>query len=212
MNRLGKLFMAAAVAVLPVACKDDVRKEADHAAENVQEQKEDLRDETGELKAAIKDQQENLADHAKADSDTMRAVNEKQLEHNANEISDESKDVAEQANELRTADADFDIRRRERVTQLRFVHGVAASQPMLINAISGVTQLTDKARADLAEKMQVFQMRVDEAGNAIEALQATEAADFESRNDAAAKAMDRLEDSRENAWEALNDGDRIEAS
>jgi hypothetical protein len=83
---------------------------------------------------------------------------------------------------------------------------------MLISTISAQTALTDKARAGLAEKMQVFQMRIDEAGNAIEALQSADANGFEDRNDAAAKAMGRLEDAREDAWEALNDGDRIEAS
>jgi hypothetical protein len=89
---------------------------------------------------------------------------------------------------------------------------VVATQPMLISTISTQTALTDKARADLAEKMQVFQMRIDEAGNAIEAVQSTDATSFEDRNDDASKAMDRLEDAREDAWEALNDGDRIEAS
>lgn len=212
MNRIGKLFMAAAIAVLPMACKDDTRKEADKAAENVKDQREDVAEDTKDLHEKIKDQRENLADHATADTDTGRAMNEKQVDHNNQEIADESKELRENVGELKTAEADFSVKRGNRAAQLRTIHSVVASQPQLINAISGVTALTDKARADLAEKMQVFQMRIDEAGNAIEAIQAADANGFEERNDAAAKAMDRLDDARDDAWEALNDGDRIEAS
>jgi hypothetical protein len=212
MNRLGKLFVAAAIAVVPVACKNETRKEADKAADNVKEQRDDLREESKELKEAIKDRRENAKDYAKSDTDLSRKYNEEQLEHNANEIKDESRDVAKQVRDLKTAEADFAVRRGNRAAQLRVVHGIVASQPMLINTLSGVTALTDKARADLSEKMQVFQMRIDEAGNAIEALQSADANGFETRNDAAAKAMDRLEDARDDAWDALNDGDRINAS
>ena len=213
MNRLGKLFVAVALAALPaVACKNETRKEADQAAENVKDQREDLREESKELKEQIKDTREDVKDHATADTDMGRKMNEEQAEHNAGEIKDDSKDVAEQSKELQTAENDFAIRRADRISQLRSVHSVVASQPMLINTLAGSTALTDKARADLAEKMQVFQMRLDEAGNAIETLQTAEADGFETRNDAAAKAMERLEDAREDAWEALNDGDRIEAS
>ena len=212
MNRLGKLLVAAALAVLPMACKDDVRKDADKAAENVKDQREDVREQSKELGEAIKDTREDVRDHATADTDMGRKMNEEQAEHNAKDIADNSKDVAEQTRELKTAEADFSVRRGNRVSQLRMVHSVVSSQPMLINTLGGVTALTDKARADLAEKMQIFQMRVDEAGNAIESLQATDANGFETANDAAAKAMSRLEDAREDAWEALNDGDRIDAS
>ena len=212
MNRLGKLFVAAALAVVPMACKDDARKDADKAAENVQEQREDLKEESKELGEAIKDQREDIRDIAKSDTEMGREYNEKQAEHNADDIRENSEEIADETRELKTAEADFAVRRGHRVAGLRAVHNVIASQPMLINTLSGVTALTDKARADLAEKMQIFQMRVDEAGNAIETLQTAEANGFEDRNDAAAKAMERLEDAREDAWEALNDGDRIEAS
>src|SRR5204862_5646213 len=106
----------------------------------------------------------------------------------------------------------FEYRRQERVNQLHALHAVIASQPMLINAIAPQTQLTDKARNDLSEKMQVFQMRVDEAGNLVEQLQTVHEDNFENRDDAANKAMDRLKDARDDAWKALNDGDRIQPS
>jgi len=197
MNRIGKILMATAIAVLPVACKNSTRKEADKAAENVKDQREDVKEDVKDLNGAIKDQVKETNETANKE---MKDVNEQTAE------------LKENVNELNNAEGDFSVRRGARATQLRTIHSVVASQPMLINALSGVTALTDKARATLSEKMQVFQMRVDEAGNAIEAIQAADAAGFEEKNDAAAKAMDRLKDARDDAWEALNDGDRIEAS
>lgn len=198
MNRIGKILMATAIAVLPVACKDDTRKEADKAAENVNDQREDVKEDLKDLNSAMKDQ---------AKETTAEGVKDEQ-----DDVNEQTAELKENVNELNQAEGDFSVRRGNRAQQLRLLHGVIASQPMLINAVSGVTALTDKARADLAEKMQVFQMRVDEAGNAIEAIQQADASGFEERNDAAAKAVDRLKDARDDAWEALNDGDRIEAS
>jgi chromosome segregation ATPase len=197
MNRIAKILMATAIAVLPVACKDSTRKEADRAAENVKAQREDVKEDVKDLNGAIKDQVK----------ETTETATKEQKDVNAKTAA-----LRENVNELNAAEGDFSVRRLERATQLRTVHSVIASQPMLINVMSGVTALTDKARASLAEKLQVFQMRVDEAGNAITAIQAADAADFEKLNDAAAKALDRLKDARNAAWEALNDGDRIEAS
>ena len=182
MTRSGILFVAAALAVVPVACKDEARKQADKAAQKVQEQREHLREEG----KALKEEGKALKEHGK--------------------------ELGEQKGELKIAEADFAVRRDNRVAELRALHGVIASQPMLINTLAGVTALTDIARANLAEKMQVFQMRIDDADNAIEALHGADASGFEDRNDAAAKAMEGLEEARKAAWEALNDGDRIEAS
>jgi hypothetical protein len=128
------------------------------------------------------------------------------------DIGEEARDVSEKAGDLAKASADFEVRRQQRVTELRMLHGVIASQPMLINTLATAIPLTDRARATLNEKMQIFQMRVDETGNAIEALQGVGPEDWEARNSEAEKSKDRLEDAREDAWEALNDGDRIEAS
>jgi hypothetical protein len=225
MIRLGKFFVVAVMAVAPMACKNETRKEADRQAEDLKEAKEDLREESKELKESLEEQREDTAEHAKAAADeadenrvaglpesAARKVNEEEVEHNAKQIADESKDVASKAQKVATKEAEFDIARMTRVQQLRGSHMVMASQPMLINTIAQGSPLTDKARADLAEKMQVFQMRIDEAGNAIEVLQVVSENAFEDANDKAAKAMDRLDDAREDAWEALNDGDRIDPS
>lgn len=213
MNRLGKLFVAAAIAVVPAACKkDEVQKNADKAAETLQDKKEDLRDEAKDVTKEVEKSRENAKDYATSDTDLTRKMNEDQLKHNAKEIDKESKDVQEKAQEVRTAEYELDMRRRERVAALRVEHGVIASQVPLINTMAGVTPLTDKARADLAEKMQTFTTKLNESGNSIEALQATDEQNFKDRDEAAQKAMDSLKDARGNAWEALNKGDRVESS
>jgi hypothetical protein len=218
MNRVGKLFVAAAIAVVPMACKDDIRKEADKAAEDVKDQREDVSEQTKELNKAVEEQREDTRelDEAQRDKGTLSGlpenVNEREVKANTEEVAEQTKDVAKQSEELREAEYTFDVKRTNRVAQLRAEHQVVATQPMLINSLGAATALTDRARADLAEKLTLFQMRLDEAGNAIEGLQTTDAAAFESKNDDAAKAMERLEDARDNAWEALNDGDRIEPS
>jgi hypothetical protein len=213
MNRLGKLFVAAAIAVVPAACKkDEVQKNADKAAETLQDKREDLTDQTKDVKKAVEDSRENAKDYANSDTDLTRKMNEDQLKHNANEIRDESKDVQEKAAGVQTAEYEFDMRRRERVGALRAQHGVIASQVQLINTMATVTPLTDKARSDLSEKMQTFTTKLNESGNSIEALQVTDEQNFKDRDSDAEKAMDSLKDSRKDAWDALNDGDRVESS
>lgn len=226
MNRLGKLFMATALVVVPVACKDDVRKSADKAAENLQDQKSDLHEESKELRDRVKetreDSQEMAKDYREARGKTDRLaglpdraegrLHEAEAKHNAKQLADETNDVTDEAIDVAKASGEFQARRQARANQLRVVHGVKASQAMLINTLGGTTALTDRARGNLGEKMQVFQMRIDEAGNAIEQLQQVHEDNFEDRDDAATKAMERLENAREDAWEALNDGDRIQPS
>jgi hypothetical protein len=204
--------MATALVVVPVACKDDVRKNADNAADHLKDQKQDLKDEAKDVKDVVKDTAKNARDLAKSDTEVARKVNEEQLEHNGKEIKKEVGELAKKVEDVKVADYEFDLRRRDRVEQLRLVHGVVSTQPLLINTLSNTVALTDKARANLAEKMQKFQMRLDEAGNAIEVLQTVDENKFEDRNDEASKAMERLKNARDAAWEALNDGDRIQPS
>jgi len=139
-------------------------------------------------------------------------MNESEVKHDTKDLVDEAKDVSKQAIDVAKAKQSFDVARNERVTQLRLLHGVIASQPMLINVVAAQTRLTDRAAANLAEKLQVFQMRIDETGNLIEALQTVHEDNFKDRNDAAGNAIGNLKDARDAAWNALNDGDRIQSS
>ena len=125
------------------------------------------------------------------------------------DISDDAKDVGKQAGALADASNEFKYRKMVRIQTLRAVHAVEASQPMLINAFAQSFPLVEKDRAEVNEKLVIFQMRLDEAGNAIQSLDLVEAKDWEARNDAASKALDRVEDAREEVWESLREADQI---
>ncbi|MBA3820273.1 MAG: hypothetical protein H0X17_15380 [Deltaproteobacteria bacterium] len=220
------VFVAAALLALPAACKDNVREAADQAAETVTDKTEDLREEREELSEEVSEQREEIAEGARARDEHLRrddsfretrdrAVNRLDDNHareTAKDISEQAHEVNEKAVEVANVADEFAQRRQLRISELRSVHGVIASQPMLLTALVGMTPLTDRARADVNEKLQVFQMRLDETGNAIEALQGVGPEDWEARHDEAAQTKDRLEDARDAAWEALTDGDRIGSS
>ncbi len=128
----------------------------------------------------------------------------------ADDLADEQRDVGKNAAELRDANASFEQEKRARIATRRAVHGVAASQPMLINALVGAFSLEQDDRGEVNEKLQIFQTRIDEAANTIAALDGTGAEQWEDRNESATKAVEAVEDAREDAWEALDDADHLD--
>lgn len=270
MNKLRSLrnvAIAAALLAGTAACDKDneTRKQADRAAENVNDQVEDLREDSKDLAETAADKREDVREEANESAkDTVEDMNDlrdestdtklrrnlgvdddrvvvrdrvvdtddlreeaKDVDENAreriadvrDEARDSAKDVAEDmagvgtnARELSEAQNEFEYRRMVRIQTLRGVHAVGASQPMLINSIATSYPLEASDRAKVNEKLQVFQMRVDEAGNMIQSLEQVGPADWEARNDAATKALERLEDAREDAWEELHDADLIDTT
>src|SRR5258705_7860746 len=103
-------------------------------------------------------------------------------------------------------------RRDDRVRDLSARHAVLATQPLLINVLAGATPLTDRARAELNERLEIFQMRVDQAGNLIAELEAIDSAQLEARLEDVLDALNRVDEARARAWEALHHGDRIRSS
>ncbi|MGN6105473.1 MAG: hypothetical protein ACTHU0_10245 [Kofleriaceae bacterium] len=102
-------------------------------------------------------------------------------------------------------------RRDDRLRTLVGEFATYATQPLLINSIAMATPLTDQARADLNEKLRVFQLQVDQTGNAIQSMQSVEPAGFEDRDRIASDALDRLAVARDDAWRALEQGQRTTA-
>lgn len=102
-------------------------------------------------------------------------------------------------------------RRDDRLRTLVGEFATYATQPLLINSIAMATPLTDQARADLNEKLRVFQLQVDQTGNAIQSMQSVEPAGFEERDRIASDALDRLAVARDDAWRALEQGQRTTA-
>jgi hypothetical protein len=124
----------------------------------------------------------------------------------------ESKDLAKNAGEQAAAENDFEMKRQIRVDVLRAEHALVAAQPVLISSLATQTALTEAGRADVNEKLQILMMRLDETGNAITGLQTVDAQSWKDRDDEASRAMSRLDDARDAAFNALRTAPRTDQS
>jgi len=188
--RFTHLAIIAGLAASASCSKDKTRDNAENAAEAVRDKTGDLQNESKDLAETAKDKAEDLRDESK---DT------------AEDIKDESNDMTHKTVEARDAQKEFEYQRLVRVQTLRAVHGIAASQPMLISAIASSKALGDADRAKINEKVLLIQMRLDESANLIQGLETVDANNWEPRERDVANAMNRLEDARADAWEALDD-------
>ena len=125
-------------------------------------------------------------------------------------VAAQAKDVSGTAADLAKAQTTFEVQRETRLATLRSVHSVIASQTRYLGAMATALPLTVPARASVNEKLAVFQMRIDETGNAIQALQTIDAPAWDARHLEVNQAMDRLEDARKDAWKSLSDAKRID--
>jgi hypothetical protein len=71
-------------------------------------------------------------------------------------------------------------------------------------------QITDAARGKLNEKLTRLQTRLDETANLLEGLATVNIDAWEECNSAVTDAMKRLDDSREDTWESLEDAPHID--
>lgn len=189
--------------------QDLTDKAADKAEDTAKDMK-DLAQDSADRSAKISDKNTDQANDVKDDIGDRRDTVAEKARDNAGDVADEAKDVGKGARKLADAQHDFQYAKMVRVQTLRAVHAVVASQPMLINSFSSSQPLVESDRALLAEKMQILQMRLDEAGNQIETLNGVDAASWEQRHDDVNKAMERLDDAREDAWKALDNAKRLD--
>lgn len=117
--------------------------------------------------------------------------------------------VATESKELSDAVQLFAERKRIRIAALRGEHSVIATQLRLISTLTEYSQLTDAGRADINNKLSMFQRRLDEASNHIEGLSGASAEVWRERDDAVREVMTTLESARRAAWKALDDAPRI---
>lgn len=117
--------------------------------------------------------------------------------------------AATESKELSDAVKLFAERKRIRIAALRGEHSVIATQLRLISTLTEYSQLTDAGRADINNKLSVFQRRLDEASNHIEGLSGASAEVWQQRDDAVREVMTVLESARRAAWKALDDAPRI---
>lgn len=121
-------------------------------------------------------------------------------------------DLSKRANAVGEAHQDFAADREVHSDVLRVQLGILAQQVDVVRELATVIPVTETGRADIDEKLKVFQMRVDETGNAIQQLDSADATGYEARSDEAADAMKRLHDARDEAFKALDDAPRTDRS
>lgn len=110
----------------------------------------------------------------------------------------------------RDALAEFEYQRMVRVQTLRAVHAIAAAQPVLIGAIASAQAMPQADRARVNEKVALLQMRLDESANLIQSLDGVGPERWVDREREVSDAMNRLEDARADAWEALDEANQLD--
>jgi hypothetical protein len=123
-----------------------------------------------------------------------------------------SDDLAKHAVAFGQAAGDFMAARTVRLQVLNLEHGIIAIQPPIFMGLATALPLTDAGRESVNEKFEIFAMRLDEAGNAIKALETSSVETFKDLDDAASKAMERVVDARTAALKAMDDAPRADRS
>jgi hypothetical protein len=130
----------------------------------------------------------------------------------ANSAAQESAKTDQKTAESTSSQADFERNRDARVTTLRVQRDLTASQTIVISALAAGLPLTGAGKADVNEKLQVLQTRLDDAGNAIQDLKTATADDFKAKDKYASDVIHRLNEARDAAWKALDEAPRNETA
>lgn len=125
---------------------------------------------------------------------------------------DKAADTLSEHKQDAVADADFRAKRDVRYRALESQLQAIGVQPMLINAMSEAFPLTDAGRANVTVKLQAFQMCLDRAKNQIGLVRTSLPDYFKDADAKATDAMNKLNDARKDAWDALDKAPRTDRS
>jgi len=144
-----------------------------------------------EPEKAAKELREERTELSKTVDDKLHAAGD-----GLNEVADEAQDVT-------IADAKFKFMRDETAAAYRAVHNLRAQLPLYITTALTAVNTTDAARTTAMEKVSLLELRIGEAGHAVEELGYATATDYEQKREVAKTFMDRLEDAANTAMTAL---------
>jgi hypothetical protein len=158
---------------------------------------------------ACRQTEERRADHA-ADmvAATARALDQARVELARRSAASTlgADRVARRAIQAAKADQEFELRRDLVVRGLRAKHDVIAHDMPMLAALASSMQVDDDAHAKMRESLTGFQIRVDDAGLAIDDLETVPAATWKPHERAVDDDMRRLEHARAEAWHAIARG------
>jgi hypothetical protein len=123
---------------------------------------------------------------------------------------DQPDEVLAEAGKLAKVAHQFEVQKSRRLAALQTSYDLCVTQRGLIAVLARDMQITDAARGKLNEKLTRLQTRLDETANLLEGLATVNIDAWEERNSAVTDAMKRLDDSREDTWESLEDAPHID--
>jgi hypothetical protein len=122
------------------------------------------------------------------------------------------KDLAHQAQDVGTAEADFNAKRDARVRSLHAFQAIDVANLTAIKSLASALPLTDKGRTQVGDKVAAAELRLDESSRMIEQLPTATADSWKVRDQAVSDAMVRLRDAIDAGFSTLRDAPRLPAS
>ena len=121
-------------------------------------------------------------------------------------------DLAKKVGDVNLAQDDFATKRDARVATLRAFHAIDATNLIEIKLLAGTVNLTEPGRIQLAEKLALAELRIDEAGKMIEQMPTATAATWNGREREMSATMVRLRDAIDAGFASLRDAPRLPPS
>lgn len=121
------------------------------------------------------------------------------------DLADPPKDVATSVKELEAAQAAFATRKAARLHHLEGRFVVLATVPELITRMAHQRQLTPTQQVRLAERLAALRARIEEARGVMAQLRATDAAEWNGRDDEASRALAKVDEARDEAIDVLGE-------
>lgn len=112
-------------------------------------------------------------------------------------------EVLAEAAELAKAAHKFELQKSRRLATLNASQDLYSTQAGVIGVLARDMKITDAARGAINLKLTSLQTSLDETANLIEGLTKVSIDTWETRNAAVTDAMERLDDSRQQTWGAL---------
>ena len=188
MLKLSTIALVAGLLAASACNSNKTGREAERAAELVNDKTKEVKEEAKDLTdTAIDDKRDKAADVAEDTRDMTKAV----------------KDHDEALGE-------FAYHKTLRIQTLRAVHAISASQANVMATLNAAFPFIDEDRTRVNEKLTLFKSRIDDSARLVQGLEAVEAAEWVTREHAAADAMNRLEDARSDTWAALEDAKTVD--
>ena len=182
-------FAIAAGLLAASACNSNkTGRQAERAAELVNDKTREVKKEAKDLATAAMEQRPDVA----------------------HDLKDETKDLANAVKQHDEAEGEFAYHKMLRVQTLRAVHAITASQANVVATLTTGLPFVDTDRDRVNEKLALFAARIESSAELVQSLESVDAASWVTREHAAAQAMVHLELARADAWAALGDAKTVD--